>query len=179
MRIKRLGSIGLGSVVAVSLSWAGLAFAQDSATEEAAPAEAAPAEAAPAEAAPAEAAPAEAAPAEAKAEAAPAEAKAEAEEGEEKVEELYVTGSRIKRLDLSTPAPVTVISREELDASGLTSVGDILQRLPAQSNATNTKVNNGGDGSTRINIRGLGSSRRRRRGRRRTCCPTKPSLRAG
>ncbi|MEC9466549.1 MAG: TonB-dependent receptor plug domain-containing protein, partial [Myxococcota bacterium] len=138
MRIKRFGSIGLGSVVAVSLSWAGMAFAQDAATEEAAPAEAAPAEAAPAEAAPAE---------------------AKAEEGEEKVEELYVTGSRIKRMDLSTPAPVTVISREELDASGLTSVGDILQRLPAQSNATNTKVNNGGDGSTRINIRGLGSSR--------------------
>jgi outer membrane receptor protein involved in Fe transport len=75
------------------------------------------------------------------------------------VEELYVTGSRIKRIDLTTPAPVTVLSRQDLDASGLQSVGEILQNLPAQSNAINIQYNNGGDGSTRVNIRGIGSER--------------------
>ena len=30
---------------------------------------------------------------------------------DDKVEELVVTGSRIKRMDLTTPAPVTVLTR--------------------------------------------------------------------
>ncbi|MBK8013124.1 MAG: TonB-dependent receptor [Deltaproteobacteria bacterium] len=76
-----------------------------------------------------------------------------------KVEELYVTGSRIRRLDLATSAPVTVVDREELDASGLVSIGDILQNLPVQSNAINVQFNNGGDGSTRVSLRGLGAQR--------------------
>ena len=76
-----------------------------------------------------------------------------------KVEELLVTGARIKRMDLTSSAPVTVLTRAEIDAAGLTSIGDILQHLPSQSGATNTQANNGGDGSTRVSLRGLGSSR--------------------
>ncbi len=75
------------------------------------------------------------------------------------IEEIVVTGSRINRADLNTPAPVTVVSREQIVQSGRASVGDILQSLPAQSNAINPQVNNGGDGSTRVNLRGLGSAR--------------------
>ncbi len=86
-------------------------------------------------------------------------AEAEAEEPKEEVEELVVTGSRIKRMDLTTPAPVTVLTREQIDAEGLASIGDILQHLPSQSNASNTQANNGGDGSTRVSLRGLGSGR--------------------
>jgi outer membrane receptor protein involved in Fe transport len=74
-------------------------------------------------------------------------------------EEIVVTGSRIRRKDLTTPAPVTVISREQVTASGKVSVGDFLQALPEQGNAINTQFNNGGDGSTRISLRGLGSQR--------------------
>src|SRR5437879_3408476 len=33
-------------------------------------------------------------------------------------EEILVTGSRIRRKDLTTPAPVTVITREAVQASG-------------------------------------------------------------
>ena len=74
-------------------------------------------------------------------------------------EEIVVTGSRIRRKDLTTPAPVTVISREQVVQSGKISVGDFLQTLPEQGNATNTSVNNSGDGSTRVSLRGLGTAR--------------------
>src|SRR6185436_19494711 len=56
-----------------------------------------------------------------------------------RVEELYVTGSRIKRVDLTTPAPVTVLTRQDIDSTGKQSIGDILQALPAQSNGINTQ----------------------------------------
>jgi outer membrane receptor protein involved in Fe transport len=74
-------------------------------------------------------------------------------------EEIIVTGSRIRRKDLTTPAPVTVISREQVVASGKVSVGEFLQSLPEQGNATNTSVNNGGSGATRISLRGVGPER--------------------
>jgi iron complex outermembrane receptor protein len=77
----------------------------------------------------------------------------------EATEEIVVTGSRIRRKDLTTPAPVTVISREQVTASGKVSIGEFLQSLPEQGNAINTQFNNGGDGSTRISLRGLGSRR--------------------
>ena len=41
-------------------------------------------------------------------------------------EEVVVTGSRIRRLDLVTPAPVAVIGKQEIQESGLASVGQIL-----------------------------------------------------
>src|SRR5712664_1156783 len=74
-------------------------------------------------------------------------------------EEILVTGSRIRRKDLTTPAPVTVITREAVQASGKVSIGDFLQSLPEQGNAINTQVNNGGNGATRIALRGLGPAR--------------------
>ncbi|MBI5071172.1 MAG: TonB-dependent receptor [Deltaproteobacteria bacterium] len=75
-------------------------------------------------------------------------------------EEITVTGSRIRRKDLNTPAPVTVISREQVLSSGTVSIGDFLQGLPEHSGtAVNANVNNGGDGSTRVNLRGLGTPR--------------------
>ena len=70
-----------------------------------------------------------------------------------------MTGSRIRRKDLATPAPVSVINRSEIAASGRVSIGDLLQTLPEQGNAINTQVNNGGSGATRVSLRGLGSAR--------------------
>jgi iron complex outermembrane recepter protein len=80
-------------------------------------------------------------------------------EAEAKEEVITVTGSTIERKTLTTPAPLTVMNREVLEASGRSTVGDIIQALPAQSNAVNAQVNNGGDGSTRVDIRGLGAGR--------------------
>ena len=74
-------------------------------------------------------------------------------------EEIVVTGSRIRRKDLVTPAPITVISRQQVIASGRVTLGDFLQTLPEQGNAINTQVNNGGSGATRVALRGLGPAR--------------------
>jgi outer membrane cobalamin receptor len=74
-------------------------------------------------------------------------------------EEIVVTGSRVRRKDLTTPAPITVINKEQVQASGKVSIGDFLQTLPEQGNAINSSVNFGGDGSTRVSLRGLGAAR--------------------
>ncbi|HEY5922315.1 MAG TPA: TonB-dependent receptor [Kofleriaceae bacterium] len=74
-------------------------------------------------------------------------------------EVIVVTGSLIDRRELTSPAPVTVLDKADLEGAGVSTIGDIIQNLPAQSNAINAQVNNGGDGSTRVDIRGLGANR--------------------
>jgi outer membrane receptor protein involved in Fe transport len=79
-------------------------------------------------------------------------------------EEIVVTGTRVRRKDLTTPAPLTILTRQQLEESGKVSIGDFLQMLPEQGNAPNFQVNNGGatysaDGATRINLRSLGVTR--------------------
>jgi iron complex outermembrane recepter protein len=72
---------------------------------------------------------------------------------------ILITGSTLDRRELTTTAPVTVLDRADLEAMGVTTLGPILQSLPAQANGLNVQLNNGGDGSTRIDLRGLGDRR--------------------
>src|SRR5947209_8067630 len=74
-------------------------------------------------------------------------------------EEIVVTGTRVRRKDLNTPAPVTVLSRDQITASGKVSLGEFLQALPEQGNTVNAQVNNGNDGSIYVALRSLGSAR--------------------
>src|SRR5882672_2810170 len=79
-------------------------------------------------------------------------------------EQITVTGSRVRRKDLTTPAPVTVLTRQQWQESGKLTIGDFLQTLPEQGNAPNFQLNNGGatysaDGATRVNLRSLGVTR--------------------
>jgi len=52
----------------------------------------------------------------------PAHAEDTTDQGAVKLEKVEVTGSRIKRLDVEGPTPVTVISRDQIEKSGYTSV---------------------------------------------------------
>ncbi|HZN95558.1 MAG TPA: TonB-dependent receptor, partial [Myxococcales bacterium] len=52
-----------------------------------------------------------------------------------------------------------MISRAQIDSAGRPSIGDILQSIPQQSNGINAQLNNGGDGSIRLDLRGLGAPR--------------------
>jgi outer membrane receptor protein involved in Fe transport len=74
---------------------------------------------------------------------------------------IVVTGSHIRRVDLETSNPVTVVTSQEIQASGKLTLGDIVQSLPGiAGNATNPNVNNGGGtGASTVSLRGLGSSR--------------------
>ncbi len=78
---------------------------------------------------------------------------------DEKIEMITITGSRIRRKEFTTAAPVSVIGKMEMEASGQASIGDILQKLPSQGNAINIQANNGGNGTTRVNLRSLGPNR--------------------
>ncbi|TKB48237.1 TonB-dependent receptor [Ferrimonas sediminicola] len=76
------------------------------------------------------------------------------------VERIEVTGSRIKRADMETASPVTVISADTIKASGATTIDSVLQKMTATGGAmTNPGINNGSGGNARIDLRGLGAQR--------------------
>ncbi len=85
-----------------------------------------------------------------------------AQDGDEEatVEEIVVTGSRIKRADLDSASPVTVLDREDILAAGITDVGNLIQRMPSMSGSPiGTTTNNGGNGSVQVDLRGMGVDR--------------------
>ena len=59
--------------------------------------------------------------------------------------DIIVTGSRIRRDPLNQDSPVTTLDQSSLAQTGLTSIADILQRLPSAAGGLNTKVNNSGN----------------------------------
>ena len=77
------------------------------------------------------------------------------------LQEVVVTGSRIRRVDTETANPVLVIDQKQIAESGITQLGDLLQRIPSISgNATNPNVNNGGGfAESTIELRGLDAKR--------------------
>ncbi len=73
---------------------------------------------------------------------------------------ITITGSRIKRMDVETASPITTISHDDLEVTGLTDVGDMIQSVPSMSGSPiGTTTNNGGNGDVRIDLRGMGSAR--------------------
>ena len=87
----------------------------------------------------------------------------EEKKAEEKtMEEVIVTGSRIARPNLESTVPVTTVTAEELFQTGGTSIGDLLNDLPAlrstfsQSNSSRFL---GTTGLNLLDLRGLGTQR--------------------
>jgi outer membrane receptor protein involved in Fe transport len=78
------------------------------------------------------------------------------------LEEVVVTGSRIARPNLESAVPVTTVTADEIFETGSTSVGDLLNDLPAlrstfsQSNSTRFL---GTTGLNLLDLRGLGTQR--------------------
>ncbi|MHB8404067.1 MAG: TonB-dependent receptor plug domain-containing protein [Gammaproteobacteria bacterium] len=72
---------------------------------------------------------------------------------------IEVTGTRIKRTDVETAQPITIVTAAQIKATGLNSIGDVLQQITSAGAALNTQFNNGGDGETRLDLRNLGSNR--------------------
>ena len=84
----------------------------------------------------------------------------EYDEFEPILEEVIVTGTRIKRVDLEVAAPVTVIDSELIENSGYTSVSELLRASVYNSfgswRATGFEASGFG-GAAFVNLRGLGS----------------------
>lgn len=93
-------------------------------------------------------------------EAPPGGGAAQAEEPVTQLETLQVTGSRIPRAQIEGPAPITVLTADEIKAAGFTSVPDVLQSLTQNGGETQSQQSAGGadfsPGAQQVDLRGLG-----------------------
>jgi iron complex outermembrane recepter protein len=91
-------------------------------------------------------------------------AAAETEEASE-LDEVTVVGSRIRRDTFNSPAPVTIITKEEATAAGFATTTEVLQSstLTGGTSQTNNAfggyVMDGGPGVNTLSLRGLGATR--------------------
>ncbi|MBK8324305.1 MAG: TonB-dependent receptor [Betaproteobacteria bacterium] len=74
------------------------------------------------------------------------------------LEKIEVTGSNIKRVDAEGPAPVQVITRQEIERSGYSTLADVMRFLPANSALAYEETFTGSfsRGSSGVSLRGLG-----------------------
>ncbi len=89
----------------------------------------------------------------------------------QKLQAIEVTGSRIKKAEVEGQTPVLTITSQDIEATGLGSIGDVIQRLTVSGSSLNTKFNSAGNfgfppdgggvgsGSTTISLRNLGAKR--------------------
>lgn len=87
------------------------------------------------------------------------------------IEEVVVTGSRIRRNPLDEAAAIMDISRNDINESGVTNLGDALQNLPISGSAINSQFNVPGNsgfpqdgsgigaGAVELAIRNVGAKR--------------------
>jgi iron complex outermembrane receptor protein len=77
------------------------------------------------------------------------------------LQELVVTGSRIRRDDVETANAVFVIDNKQIQDSGYNTVGELMQRMPSISGAATSPnlSTNGGFGEQTIELRGLEAKR--------------------
>ncbi|MCW8880650.1 MAG: TonB-dependent receptor [Kangiellaceae bacterium] len=93
------------------------------------------------------------------------------EESAQEENKVIVTGSRIRQVQTEGVAPILTLTREDIDKSGMTSIADLLQRLPAAGSALNSRYNSSGNfgmpsdgggvgaGSAEVDLRNLSSKR--------------------
>lgn len=95
----------------------------------------------------------------------PASSQSDDEDDDTEVEALVVTGSRIKRSEFTSPAPVQVITAEQSSLEGLVDTTEILQQSTLASgsfqwnNQLTGFITNGGPGGNSVSLRGLGEQR--------------------
>lgn len=76
------------------------------------------------------------------------------------LEEVVVTGSRIKRSDTSSISPITVLTAEDMAISGNLTLENFVQDMPSVNGGDfGAGVNNGNPGIASVSLRGLGPNR--------------------
>ena len=75
------------------------------------------------------------------------------------LEDIVVTGSRIKTTNELSISPVTSVTAADIQNTGLTHVEDVLNNLPQVFASQGSTYSNGSDGTATINLRGLGANR--------------------
>jgi len=82
-----------------------------------------------------------------------------AQEGAGELEEITVTGSRIKKKDFTSNAPVSTIGFEQIELTGTVNTESLLNTLPQTVPGFDRTSNNPGNGTASVDLRGLGSNR--------------------
>ena len=75
------------------------------------------------------------------------------------IEEIVVTGSRIRRTDLTAPSPLSVVSSEQLAETGTVTIDSILNEMPQVMPGWTNSSNFPGTGTATVDLRGLGARR--------------------
>jgi len=75
------------------------------------------------------------------------------------VQRVEITGSAIKRIALEGALPIQTITNDDIKKSGVTTVTDLIQNLPAMQGFTTASqsVNGGGGGTTTASIHDIGA----------------------
>lgn len=75
------------------------------------------------------------------------------------IEEIIVTGSRIRRRDTLAPSPIATLERTDLTLAPQPTLEETLNRMPQLTPDFGRTSNNPGDGTSNLNLRGMGSGR--------------------
>lgn len=79
---------------------------------------------------------------------------------QQQLERIEITGTHIKRVDAETPQPLIILSREDIERSGKTTLNELLQNLPVVSSGTFSEATGAGNtfapGTAAVSLRGLG-----------------------
>ncbi|MFT3997839.1 MAG: TonB-dependent receptor [Asticcacaulis sp.] len=81
------------------------------------------------------------------------------EDGASEVQEVVVTGTRIRRPNLKSASPITTVDAQEASLQGAVNVESFLAKLPQVEAAANENGSNGSDGRATVNLRSLGGGR--------------------
>ncbi len=74
-------------------------------------------------------------------------------------QDIVVTGTRIPQPNLTSAAPVTVVTNQDVKLTGTTRVEDLLNSLPSVGASQDAGQSNGATGTAEVDLRYLGSKR--------------------
>src|SRR3954454_19312045 len=74
-------------------------------------------------------------------------------------QDIIVTGTRIPQPNLTSAAPVTVVTNQDVKLTGTTRVEDLLNQLPSVGASQASGGSNGASGTAEVDLRYLGSKR--------------------
>jgi outer membrane receptor protein involved in Fe transport len=73
--------------------------------------------------------------------------------------DIIITGTRIPQPNLTSAAPITVVTNQDVKLSGSTRVEDVLNQLPSVGASMTSSMSNGATGTAEVDLRYLGSKR--------------------
>jgi iron complex outermembrane receptor protein len=79
-------------------------------------------------------------------------------QAQQSLERVTITGSNIRRTDQETVAPVEIITREQIERTGLATISDVIKTIPSNLGGSYSEsfANSFASGASGLSLRGLG-----------------------